>query len=176
MTGETYLVEGRRARRRNLKTIKEHLPTKNVVTRPKRSNLFGTHTYDHVAGHESKQRILFCCLFLSNFFIASLRLDNSVPDCISDGISHLLAPITGELGVEIVKYKSVEPVSPSNALDQISFDLHRYSPTINRTQQPAKVRTAFEFHLGIIRISLEFHEEAVFLGIIFTVAYHSRHS
>lgn len=47
-------IEVRKARRRNLKVIKEQLPTINVIIKPKRSYLFGTHSRDHVAGHESK--------------------------------------------------------------------------------------------------------------------------
>jgi len=45
-------IEVRKARRRNLKVIKEQLPTINVIIKPKRSYLFGTHSRDHVAGHE----------------------------------------------------------------------------------------------------------------------------
>jgi len=47
-----HSIEMRRARRRNLKYLKEQFPANNVVIKPKRSNLFGMHSRDHVAGHE----------------------------------------------------------------------------------------------------------------------------
>ena len=54
-----HSIEMRRARRRNLKYLKEQFPANNVVIKPKRSNLFGMHSRDHVAGHESKSFIFF---------------------------------------------------------------------------------------------------------------------